>query len=145
MILTKLQEALAEVDSQRVALNEVETQLRSMIARLSGMPIIQQPSAAASIHGSIIGNVSPETGRDKLDDIADILRTEGKPLHITAIAERLSTITGTEVLRTAIEPGLNRHVQKTKRKRIDKFGPSTFGLAEWKLRQRPVTELAEAS
>src|ERR1035437_3065311 len=146
MILTKLQEALAEVDSQRIALNEVEAQLRSMISKLSGMPIISRPATATpQVHGSIIGNVSPETGRDKLDDIADILRSEGKPLHITVIAERLSTITGTEVLRTAIEPGLNRHVQKTKRKRIDKFGPSTFGLAEWKLRQRPMTELAEAS
>ena len=34
MILAKLQEALAEVDSQRTALNEVEAQLRSMISKL---------------------------------------------------------------------------------------------------------------
>lgn len=142
MILTKLQEALAEVDSQRITLNEVEAQLRSMISKLSGMPIIQGPTLAAPpIHGSILGDISPETGRDKLDDIADILRAEGKPLHITVIAERLSKVFGTEVLRTDIEPGMNRHVQKTKRKRIDKFGPSIFGLAGWKGRQ----QLAEAS
>jgi hypothetical protein len=94
------------------ASNEVEAQLRSMISKLSGMPIIQRPSPAAPpIHGSILGNVSPETGRDKLDDIADILRAEGKPLHITVIAERLSKVLGTEVLRTDIEPGMNRHGQ----------------------------------
>ena len=146
MILAKLQEALGEVDSQRTALNEVEAQLRSMISKLSGMPIIQRPSPVAPpIHASMIGSVSPETGRDKLDDIADILRAEGKPLHITVIAERLSKLTGAEVLRTAIEPGLNRHVLHTKRKRLDKFGRSIFGLAEWKARQHQVAELAEAS
>jgi hypothetical protein len=70
--------------------------------------------------------------RDKIDEIADILRAEGKPLHITVIAERLSAITGSEVERTQIEPGLNRHIAKVKKRRIDKFAPSTYGLPEWK-------------
>jgi len=137
MILTKLQEALAEVDSQRVALNEVEAQLRSMISKLSGMPVIASRPASITIPIA-----ESDRGRDKLDDIADILRSEGKPLHITIIAERLSTINGETVDRTEIEPGLNRHVSKTKRKRIDKFGPSIYGLPEWKSRQSTLPETA---
>jgi|ERR1035438_2431658 hypothetical protein len=127
MILIKLQEALAEVDAQRSALNDVEAQLRSMIAKLSGAPIIA--------HTPVMGPapVVDKRKRDKLDDIADILRTEGKPLHITVIAERLSAMRGAEIDRTKIEPGLNRHIATVKERRIDKVGPSTYGLPEWKV------------
>ena len=127
MILTKLQEALAEVDAQRSALDDVEAQLRSMITKLSGVPIIAR---------SPVMSPTPQTERrkrDKLDDIADILRTEGKPLHITVIAERVSAMRGVEVDRTKIEPGLNRHIATVKERRIDKVGPSTYGLPEWKV------------
>jgi hypothetical protein len=129
MILIKLQEALAEVAVQRVALNEVEAQLRSMIAKLSGMPVIPQVAPLA-----VKGPAAPmrDGARDKIDDMVDILRAEGKPLHITVLAERLSALKGAEVLRTTIEPGINRHVSKVKMRRIDKFAPSTFGLPEWK-------------
>lgn len=70
--------------------------------------------------------------KDTLDEIIEILAGEGAPLHITVIAERLSAIKGRQIPRTAIEPGLNRHVSKVKKLRIDKFAPSTYGLAEWK-------------
>jgi len=125
MILTKLQEALAEVDTQRRALDQVETELRSMIARLSGVPDVT-PVTMPRYHSA------PSIDRDGIDDIVDILRAEGKPLHITVIAERLSAQKGRPVLRTAIEPGLNRHVAKTKTLRVSKVSPSTFGLPEWK-------------
>jgi len=129
MILLKLQEALAEVPPQRAALDEVERQLRSMIAQLSGTdPAIQPaPIAARKEHPAAVKNE-----RDRLDDIGDLLRAEGKPLHITAIVKRLSEISGKDVSRTLIEPGLNRHIAKVKNARIAKFGPSTFGLPEWK-------------
>lgn len=126
MILTKLQEALVEIAAQRRALDEVEAQLRSMIARLSGVPDV---SATVSRSATPI---KTERERDKLDDIADILKSEGQPLHITVIAERLSALYGKTVDRTEIEPGINRHIAKVKQRRIDKFGPSTFGLPEWK-------------
>ena len=132
MILEKLQEALAAVDSQRKALDDVEAQLRSMIAKLSGGTV--QPSVLVRTENfSRVKSSAPQpTERDKLDDIADILRQEGRPLHINVIAERLSDLYGRKVLRTQIEPGVNRHIQKVKQKRIDKFGPSTYGLPEWK-------------
>jgi N-acyl-D-aspartate/D-glutamate deacylase len=129
MILTKLQEALAEVDVQRAALSDVEAQLRSMIAKLSGTPISVCPSLTASVPAQAI---SEGRNRDRLDDMVDILRAEGKPLHITVIAERLSKLTGTEITRTSIEPGVNRHIAKVKKRRIEKFGPSIYGLPEWK-------------
>jgi hypothetical protein len=70
--------------------------------------------------------------RDRIDTFVDILRAEGRPLHITALAEKLTERTGETIDRTKIEPGLNRHVANAKRLRIAKFGPSTFGLPEWK-------------
>jgi hypothetical protein len=131
MILTKLQEALAEIDAQRAALNDVEAQLRAMIAKLSG-PLtptlvpspIDAPSRDVRVHA-----------RDGIDEIVDILRDEGRSLHITAIAERLSAIKQKPIARTAIEPGLNRHVAKTKEPRVVKVAPSTFGLPEWAQKQ----------
>src|SRR5260370_23050515 len=101
MVIDKLQEALAEIGAQRKALDRVENQIRSMISDLSGMsevisltPVVSRIAAPASIGRD----------RDKLDDIADVLRVEGTPLHITAIAERLSKVYGKQVDRTSIEP-----------------------------------------
>jgi hypothetical protein len=131
MILNKLQEALNEVDSQRRALNEVEAQLRSMIAKLEGVPDIAPTNMnpRSAYHSSYV----PTSGeRDRIDDIIDILRANGKPMHITDIVKLLSVKTSKKLDRTQVEPGLNRHVQKAKQKRIDKFGPSIFGLPEWK-------------
>ncbi len=129
MILVKLQEALAEIGSQRKALDEVEVQLRSMISRLSGVPNITSP-VSRPVAAQPTGR---QKDRDKLDDVAEILRAEGKPLHITIIAERLSLKTGRKIPRTTIEPGINRHIAKTKVPRIAKFAPSTYGLPEWKV------------
>src|SRR4030095_11445312 len=128
MIHTKLNEALAEIPAQRRALDEIEVQIRSMIAKLSGMPT-SIPSAAVGTTAA--RPIAKE--RDKIEDVADVLRAEGKPLHITVIAERLSVVYGKKVLRTEIEPGLNRHISKVQRRRIEKFGRSVFGLPEWKL------------
>jgi hypothetical protein len=136
MILKKLQEALAEVGEQRAALDDVEAQLRSMISKLSGVP-----QSVPTVARQIMSAPGPERARDRVDDIVDILRAAGKPLHITEIAGRLTSADGTPVDRTIIEPSLNRHVGTVKRKRIDKFGPSTFGLPEWKEN----TQIVEAS
>lgn len=141
MILLKLHEALAAVGPQREALDDVERQLRSMIARLSGSEeeVRSVPVAAHKEHA-----LAANSERDRLDDIGDLLRTEGKPMHIKTIVARLSDINGKAISRTLIEPGLNRHIAKVKNARIAKFGPSTFGLPEWKARQddRPLNNVA---
>lgn len=127
VILTKLQEALSEVATQRAALNEVEAQLRAMIGKLSG-----SAPGVATIDNQL-PNPTPKTEiKDRIDVFVDILRAEGHPLHITVLADRLAERTGEKIDRTKIEPGLNRHVANTKRARIAKFGPSLFGLPEWK-------------
>jgi hypothetical protein len=138
MILTKLQEALAEIDAQRAALSDIDAQLRAMIAKLSG------PSTPALIPSLIHAPARTARGhaRDGIDEIADILRDEGRSLHITVIAERLSEIKGKPVARTTIEPGLNRHVAKTKEPRVVKVAPSTFGLPEWVQRQSELESTA---
>jgi hypothetical protein len=130
MILIKLQEALAAIPAQRKALDEVEVQLRLMISKLQGMPDL---AFSATPSNSVTrGRIGRGNDRDKLDDIADVIRAEGKPLHVSIIAERLSAQSGKKIVRTTIEPGINRHIAKTKNPRIAKFAPSTYGLPEWK-------------
>jgi hypothetical protein len=140
MILKKLEEALSELANQRRALDDVEAQLRSMISKLSdGSP---STVSYTTIRVPPNNSTSRRGERDRIDDILDIVRAEGHPMHINAIVTALSQKTGSEISRTQLEPGLNRHVKTAKTKRIDKFGPSVFGLPEW--RTKPTT-LAHAS
>jgi hypothetical protein len=132
MILDKLREALAELDSERAALaaqanalDEVESQIKAMIAKLGG-----DQNKTWTLEELISTSEAPH--KDKIDIVADILRAEGRPLHITVIADRMSGILETAVNRTEVEPGLNRHISKVKNPRVQKFGPSIFGLPEWK-------------
>ena len=105
-----------------------------MIAKLSGVSLVSALAPSPEVHAKAINGRT--RGRDRIDEIADILRAEGKPLHITVIAERLSAITGKPLIRSAIEPGLNRHIAKTKEPRVKKAAPSTFGLPEWDTQKR---------
>jgi len=148
MILKKLEEALAEIPKQRKALDGIEAQLRSMIFELSGAANTPQEFE------TFIFDVEPETEarprrvsrkrkkHDKLDDFVEIIRSVGHPIHIVELAERYSTKVGKAVTRTEIEPGINRHLTKTKAPRIAKFAPSTFGLPEWKGHQPTLAQIA---
>lgn len=146
MILNKLQEALEDVGVQRKALDEVEAQLRSMIAKLGGVAPPESFSTQRAYVPQFAAVQAMAAARrrspDKLDGIADVLRAEGRPLHITVIAERLSRLRGKKIDRKAIEPGLNRHIAKTKEPRIAKFGPSIYGLPEWKNQEPALTQIA---
>jgi len=145
MILEKLKEALAAVELERNALNDTEAELRSMIARHTGNTVstsFVRDKDEINLSNLSRAKATSAGERDGIDDVADILRSVGKPLHITEIAERLSSIRNAQVNRTEIEPGLNRHVAKTKKLRIDKFGPSIFGLPEWKNRQPSLAHIA---
>lgn len=136
MILSKLEEALASVESERTALDEIEQQLRSMIAKLSGAAVRVQAEQQFSASALRFARAEQDANPDKIDDVVDILRKKGEPLHITVIAELLSQLRGVSINRTAIEPGLNRHITKTKKPRLTKAGRSTFGLPEWNEDQR---------
>ena len=140
MILTKLQEALAEIPPQRKALDEVESELRCMISRLSGGTTSVLAPTASSIFGQ--PNSASASERSHIEEVAELLEAIGKPTHITALCSRLSETRGVEVLRTKIEPGLNRHIAKTKKPKIAKFGPSVYGLPEWKLQQGELASIA---
>lgn len=136
ILTTKLQEAVAEIHAQREALNQIEAQLQLMIAKLAGTPIASTAAPSVTASSPQIPASTPDAprvrSRDRLDDIVDVLREAGKPLHITVIAEHLSGRSKATVDRREIEPGINRHIAKVKQRRIEKFGPSTFGLPEWR-------------
>jgi hypothetical protein len=131
MILMKLREALADIPAQRKALDEVEVQLRSMIAKFTGSPDFEVTTAFTAT-STIAPYSTRERERDRIDEIADVIRRIGHPIHISEICQDLSDLRGARVERKSIEPGLNRHISKTKTPRIGKFGPSVYGLAEWK-------------
>lgn len=143
MILKKLEEALAEIPNERQELklafdlriqelDALEELLRTMIADYGKFVVPVSPTLVPN--GSLLAMrpTTRRTERDKIDEVADVLREEGRPLHITVIAERLSAKLGRKILRTEIEPGLNRHIAKAKARRVEKYAPSTFGLPEWK-------------
>lgn len=154
MLLTKLQEAVSECRAKMEALERqyalaegLEKRLRAMIAEISA-ELETDTSLQTIEHGDIhlknlnlSGNVVP---RDRIDDVVDILRTEGAPLHIAVIAGRLSVLTGHNVRRGNIEPGFNRHIATVKNRRIDKFGPSMFGLPEWKTKSHGSAESVQS-
>ena len=150
MITDKLIEALEQVHADRKfhqnalhELDQTENQLKAMVAKHSGVAwsLLAKKPQETSIDNFQVVNAS-QISRDGLDDVVDILRSAGKALHITVIADRLSEIRGTKIERTAIEPGMNRHIQKTKKRRIEKFAPSTFGLPEWKQEQPSLAHIA---
>jgi len=134
MVLTKLNEVLAEIEGERKRLDNLESQLRSMIAGLSGTTTSQFQSRSSRPQNR-------ET-KTQLEEIADILRAEGKPLHIKIIAERLSALRLKKVERGKIEPGVTRHISSVKQPLIAKFGPSTYGLPEWKNEQPTLAQIA---
>ena len=129
MVIEKLKETLEAVHVQQEQLSEVEAQLISMIAKLSG-----NDKASVEEEPQEEEVVFRRPGRDRIDDITDILRISGEPVHVTELARALSERTGKQINRTQIEPGINRHIAKTKVPRIAKFAPSTYGLPEWKKR-----------
>lgn len=141
MVLNKLREALAEINSERsnlaarlIAIEDVEIQLRAMIAKLSDAELTDESRASRAVP-PFTPRTASSGGVDRIDQIVDILRGEGRPLHITKIVDRLSAVAAERVDRTNVEPGLNRHIQKVKNPRLQKFGPSIFGLPEWKTDQ----------
>ena len=146
MLLAKIQDLLADVERQRLDLEVFEVQLRTMIAKLSGAQAIPFISPASLQESAVANAPTPivsqrrNVERDKFDDMVDVLRAAGKPLHITQIAEGVSAMTGEKVVRTKIEPGINRHIAKVKRRRIEKFGPSIYGLPEWKDRNASIVQ-----
>jgi hypothetical protein len=141
MILSKLEEALVEVSKERQAISEVEAQLRAMISKLKGNPYAftdeLPPDYPVKGPMTFIPTTAPHGQKDRIEEIADILRSHGQALHITTIAERLSKLRNSKIVRTDIEPGLNRHIAKTKKPKVTKFGPSIYGLPEWRTQNQP--------
>lgn len=145
MIIERLRETLEDIQKERRKLDLVESQIRSMIATLTvegkesaSGPMDRLVTTTREITGGSTHSFAPNypvvrsPGRDKIDDVATILRDMGSPQHITVIAEKMTALHGKAIKRTDIEPGMNRHIQKAQFPRIAKVRPSTFGLPEWK-------------
>lgn len=113
MVLTKLQEALAEIVAQRQALDDVEVQLRSMIAKFNGSNgIAAMPAQSVQVPLTQTANGK----RDKIDEVADVIRAAGK-LSTTAVrtSPPRSKMPMTAVLSTAPLPVIHppRRFRKT--------------------------------
>ena len=63
-------------------------------------------------------------------------------MHVKDLAQKISQSREAPVNRASLEFSLIRHIAKANQPRIAKFGPSTFGLPEWKRSQPALAEIA---
>jgi hypothetical protein len=128
----KLREVLAEIESQKLALDEAATGIRKVLGLLEG-----QTAPRTSLVRSTV-----DESRSYIDDAVALFSAEGEVMHVKLMAERLSELRGVKVSRASLESSFIRHIAKAKQPRIAKLGPSKFGLPEWKQLQPTLAQIA---
>jgi hypothetical protein len=120
----KLREALAELQLHRSVLDAAIVSLESAIAMLEGSPTTRP----------IIQSALPINHRSSyIDDSVKIIRSAGKPLHMSELLTKLRELRGASIARNSVEASINRHISKTSGAvKLAKVAPSTYGLSAWK-------------
>jgi hypothetical protein len=131
MNTTKLRDALAEIESQKTVLEEAASGIRRVLALLEGQRANIAPASKQQ----------PES-HSYIDDSVGLFSKIGQVLHVKDLAEQLSGVRGVQVNRASLESSLIRHIAKAKEPRVAKFGPSKFGLPEWKQSQPTLAQIA---
>lgn len=128
MNTTKLKDAIIEMKHQRAALNSAIEQLEKVLSALNGGGEAQeQPLTDRSVHqGEDI--TIPDCG-------IKILESNGRPMHITDIAAKASTLLGREISRGSMESSFKRRIESAKKKNtrpeVKKVRRGIFGLTQW--------------
>ncbi len=134
MNTAKLQDALAELMTQRGvldgAISHLESALR-ILSSASGQVTGEREHVAMSTATAPLAIVRGGV-RSYIDDAELLLQQEMRPIHARDLADGISKIRGKQVARTSVESTLLRHVADLKdRARIAKVGPSLYGLPGW--------------
>jgi hypothetical protein len=118
---SKLKEALAELQQQRLILDGAISSIQRIIATMNG------GAETASV-------AEPEARKTSyIDDTVKLLEIAGQPLHIKEITKQIGEMRGAESARASIESSLGRHIELLKeRARVVKVRPATYGLPIWK-------------
>jgi dynactin complex subunit len=119
----KLKEALVELQQERDKLESMIVQLRSMIASV-------EPARGNGANLSETARVEPKSSY--IDDAVKILERHGKPMHVKKITDQISEMRHSKVARGSVESSIARHVSLGERSRLAKFGPSRYGLSNWR-------------
>jgi hypothetical protein len=139
MYTAKIKEALADLVSQRNQIDLAISQLQAIIQSAEGVQAAFQPELSQADPSATHVAITPSY----IDDAVTVLRHSGKPLHIRQIMERISELRGKSLHRNSVEASINRHVLKSKvNRKLSRFGPSIYGLSEWKESQPPLVQIA---
>jgi hypothetical protein len=118
----KLHEALAEIEAQQRVLRDAAESIRKVL-------VLLHESAQS---GTPAMKINDDSARCYVDAAAAIVREHGKAMHVMSLLERICADRCSIIKRTSFEASLSRHIAKAKVPKLAKFGPSTYGLPEWK-------------
>ena len=113
----KLKEALSELQTQKVSIDQAIKSLQVIIASFNGTEEVRpkKPGAVPSF----------------VEATESILASRGKPMHIKELVFEINKLRGAESTRNSVQAGLSRHMNEGSDSRIVKPGPGMFALAEW--------------
>lgn len=138
MDTTKLREALKDIEAQQTILQDAATSIRRAISALSG-------NLEHSTYEAAVSTFSDDS-RSFIDEAVVVLELAGHELHIKALCEGMSSTRGVPVKRENVESSIIRHINKSKRPKLAKVAPSTYGLSKWKTQSQPsLVDMAQAS
>ena len=112
----KLKEALSELQTQKVSIDQAIKSLQAIIASFNGTEDVT-PKKVGAVPSFVEATES-------------ILASRGKPMHIKELVFEINKLRGAESTRNSVQAGLSRHM-KGSDSRIVKPGPGMFALAEW--------------
>lgn len=116
-MLSKLQEALAEIEQKQRELSAAADVLRKLLGEVDSPP---QERRVAAV----------EPNQSYVDVGVGILNEIGKPIRQRDLAERIHELYP-DSKRVSIESSLFRHIEKAKNKKIVRIGRG-IGLPDWK-------------
>lgn len=120
----KIRAALDDLIEQRKVIDDAVTSLQRIL----------QSSNGSDASGDVATVSLPELAKSYIDETVELLREEGRPLHVNMITKRISEKRGREVARPSVESSLISHMKHAgERSRVVRMQPGTYGLPEWKV------------
>lgn len=114
----KLKEALSELQTQKVSIDQAIKSLQAIIASFNGTEDVA-PKKVGAVPSFVEATES-------------ILDLRGKPMHIKELVFEINKLRGAESTRNSVQAGLSRDMKnKGSDSRIVRPGPGMFALSEW--------------
>lgn len=144
MQLTKLVEAIDELESKKALIDKALTQMKSVLDSLTEEKSTAPPvNVIAMRQARVEPELNDRQSSSYVKEAAQLSEQAGRALHISAIVDGIAALRGEKPSRAAVESSLIRHTSKSKNPRIfkDRTAPSHFGS----VRLLPVGSEAESA